>query len=175
MTRRLVIAVVLLSACGPKNPPENPSPPSEDAAVVETSIVEDASVPEVVTIAPPDSAAEPSCPKSFAAAQSSVCILTKPANPACEYSEGSCYCTEPPQCGGAYMMHPPGSPGTFACSPKSANVPRIDGCPWSPPKNGSACSGDKRCTYGPCSWSQTIATCQGGAWNVVVHQSPPPP
>ena len=172
----LALLAALSAACSPR--PAAPAPmavtdsPTSDAARVEA-----ASLEETVSPPPPDAgvATSPLCPPSFDVAQTSQCILAKPARPACEYAEGSCACGAPTQCGGAYMPHPPGSPGTVYCTPKSPNALRADGCPFTPPKKGQVCAGTRSCTYGPCTWSQTIATCKGGAWDVVEHHSAPPP
>lgn len=177
-TLRLVSIAISIAACAPRPPAPVPTV-VEDAAVTDAPIEDGAAAPiDAVAPAPEaDAAASTSqgCPSSFAAAQSATCILAQPAKPACEYAEATCSCTPPPQCGGAYMPHPPGSPGGYACNPKSPNVLRIDGCPFYAPKNGAACTGSLKCTYGACFWMQTIANCKGSAWSVVVHQSPPPP
>lgn len=170
---RVVALSLLLVAC--KSPqPANvvAAPPSEDAT---PAVSAEPPPPVVVDASPPDTAPKPVCPTSFRATHTTACILTQPVT-RCEYAEAECYCGPPPQCGGAYMPHPLGSPGQWHCTPKIAGVVRADGCPLAPPPKGAACAtAGKTCEYGPCSWSRTTATCKGGAWNVTQYMGPPPP
>ncbi len=175
---------VLLVACHPAPPadagraPVDAEPPEVGSTVALAPT--DAAAPDPTATATPaidaaKDAVAPQCPGSFAAAQTSPCTLALPAT-RCVYAEGECACTAPQQCGGAYMPHPLGSPGQFACVPSSPSTLRHDGCPFSPPKNAASCApAGLACEYGPCFWSKTKANCAGGKWSVVHQQLPPPP
>jgi hypothetical protein len=116
------------------------------------------------------------CPSSFGDAQRrNGCVIG--STPACSYAEGACTCNQFPNCGGVMRAPaPPGGPGMWNCGSNDPRVLDPAGCAYVVPKDGASCStAGKRCAYGACSWSQTVATCQGGAWHVEVHRGPPPP
>jgi hypothetical protein len=159
--RALMFAVVVSACRAPQPTPAAPIEPVDAGTVVTESPAPDASTP--------------GCPATFRAAETAHCVLGQEPSQ-CNYAEADCYCSPPPQCGGAYMHHPPGSQGYFTCNPKSASVLRGDGCPYQVPANGATCATeDKACLYGPCSWSTTTATCKSGAWVVTQYMGPPPP
>lgn len=163
MQRALVFVALLSASCAPRAPAETAVPRQTDDA---SSVGADAST----TMEAVDG-----CPADFVAAQKSTCILQAQPS-ACTYPQGACSCAAPPQCGGAQMMHPPGSMGVWGCSPtKPDTAVRADGCPWLAPTKGSGCQGARSCTYGACFYALTIATCTGGAWSLAFHHSPPPP
>ena len=77
----------------------------------------------------------------------------------CNYVEGSCYCGQPPWCGGAA---PPQDydrqGGTWQCTP----TVRADGCPGQRPLQGACAPEGKVCDY-TCS-CVAKSTCRGGVW-----------
>jgi hypothetical protein len=86
----------------------------------------------------------------------------------CDYPEARCHCLVPPQCGGIEQPYPPDE-GVWRCEHPS--------CPPDVPLSGGRCDtpDSVRCTYGECSWSQAIAACIHGVWDVQrVEESPPP-
>ncbi len=158
---RVFLFAFVFAGCAPRTPAETAVPAPGDGAQGAPVGVEQAGT---------------GCPTSFVRAQMATCILQEPRADACAYPNGRCICVEPSQCGGAHMNFPPGSLGVWSCTPTNPDTAaRADGCPWLTPAKGSECQGDRSCTYGACSYAQTVATCQGGKWNVVFRQLPVPP
>jgi len=162
---RVLALAALLAACrSPQEPAVATAEPVVDAA------------PQPAASQPIDATTTASgCPPSFRAAETASCVLGK-APSQCAYGEGDCHCNPPPQCGGAFMAHPPGTPGQFYCTPKLAGMLRADGCAYTGPTNGAQCAKEgQTCAYGPCSWSRATATCKSGVWVVTQYHGPPPP
>lgn len=185
MKALLLGAFVLSMGCGPRAEP-SVATGSADAGVVPVETIapppaldagatSDAAPPAADASKPPPMD-EAGCPKTFVAGVSNHCVLAMPGKQTtCKYPEGTCDCVEPAQCGGAYMAHPPGSPGVLVCAPKDPAALKADGCPWKTPTDKSPCKAAQTCSYGDCSYSQTVATCKGGKWKVEHLESPPPP
>jgi hypothetical protein len=91
------------------------------------------------------------------------------------FDDGTCRCARPAQCGGAQIDDSPGSQGTWECTSQDPTALQPGGCPFTAPADGSPCENDGLvCTYGPCSWSQAIGTCNGGSWEVALELGPLP-
>jgi len=104
-----------------------------------------------------DSALDPRCPSSWAAAQTGSHDDLCPAMISCNYAEGSCAC--PAYCGGV----PPGPDWkpTWTCTPKPP--PRTDGCPDAELTDDAVCgAAGKVCSYGSCCMNQY--ECISGHW-----------
>lgn len=115
------------------------------------------------------------CPASFAeASRVARCSFGMSA---CTYPEGLCACPPPPQCGGAEAPPPPkGAPLALVCVPNDPRATDARGCPIQVPSQGAPCTQSSiQCSYGACSWSQTIATCSATGWAVEHRMQPPPP
>jgi hypothetical protein len=163
----LFLVMCSSNACGPHGEARSAGGGAEpgDAAIAESA---DARAVEE----PPASG----CAATFVAARTMPgCRID--TTPSCRYAEGECTCVPPPQCGGAMMPPPhPGDPGSWRCGSSDPAVLDEAGCPYVMPKDGAQCpSRGKSCSYGACSWAQTIASCQGGVWHVEQHFMPPPP
>jgi hypothetical protein len=102
---------------------------------------------------------------------------------ACAVLDGSCACratlTYTPHCGGAsYRAEPIVGPLAWECTPRDATADRGDGCPFSPPLDGTMCPRPElACSYGEPDGCGTfvgaVARCVGGHWAVRVTMPVP--
>jgi hypothetical protein len=104
---------------------------------------------------------------------------------ACPVLDGTCACDETityaPHCGGAaYEPMQSVGPPTWQCTPTDPTSDRGDGCPFSPPLDGTMCPRpDVSCSYGGpdgCgNFAGAVAQCSAGHWAVEVSLPLPYP
>jgi hypothetical protein len=129
---------------GSVSPDAGTPPPHEDGGTP----AKDAGAPEmrndggILNDAPPGA-----CPATYAIAGSAGNCGT--SDVFCIYDEGTCTCGEPGP--------PHEGPSNWFCSPLAA------GCPYAPPTEGTACTGNAYCDYAACSGG-TAWDCTGGVW-----------